>query len=168
MVEPRTAAREDTGRALYVEPGTCCRSRGPLGYVWKHALPAGRQVVFLGSQLVRPVARAWGRIFCGCRATPCLTGLDEAFNSGLWIAAVGRESVATAPGASSKDEVEFTCPDWAIAEGPRVMKNAAASCKMFKWQCGVRFKDPTAADRLACGATRCAKQYSAESLPGLA
>ena len=56
---------------------------------------------------------------------PCLTGLDAALRSGLWIAGVDWESVATARGAFSGDGLEFTRSDGASAKGPRVMKRAA-------------------------------------------
>ena len=54
-----------------------------------------------------------------------LEGPDAALNSGPRVAIVDPAAAATGPGASFEDEAEYTRPDGASAEGPRVFKNNA-------------------------------------------
>ena len=71
----------------------------------------------------------------GCR-TPRLTGFDAALNSGLWVAAVGRDSVATVTGGIPTCGEDYARPDSRVVKGTRVMKNTATLSQVFKWQFG--------------------------------
>ena len=103
---------------------------GPTGYIVSGVLtrsPSRRSPV--GSSPQDAAQQIGYRI-------PIQEGLDMALNSGLRAAAVYRDAIATAPGASLMGEVEYVRPDGAPMTAPPALKNVASLCKLFRWQFG--------------------------------
>ena len=94
---------------------------------------------------------------------PRLTELGVASNSDLWIAAVDRESAATAPGASSIAEEKFVGPGDMFMEGPCVMEKTATLRRMFERQFGTLSDDPSAGNKFVGSAMRYVEPQAVES-----
>ena len=94
---------------------------------------------------------------------PRLKGLGAALNSSLWAVIVGRDAIATVPGASVKGQAEYTRPDGVTTRGPQVLKNAASLSSPFRWQFVGHSQDPEPPEGILSGAMRYARHYASES-----